>query len=775
MTGAMVVGRAVVRGGRGGFVALVAVTALVLGFALTAANGAWRTETAWPRLLDNNRAGDFMLSVPPDEAERAVTVLEGRSDVVAAGAFSWMPHTPREANAPGSEQIGMYAAIGPGFGEAVFRPIIVRGRHLDSAQANEITINEALADLTGLDPGDETVLVGLGPEADQPATVVGIHRSALDIGPNGGAPSARGTPAYMARWWPYIQQFDVAEFLRPSIAVRIVPGADVDEVMSEVANALPTAAVITPDELNADVEQGYSTQATAYLVLALASAVGGTVLVVMLASRLLRVRREAPEVLAAIGMTRFERWLAICVPVALAVGAGTLIAPLVAALASPIVRSGFTEAADPIEGFWVDRQHLAVATAGLLATLTVGVAVVSWFASGLGPRRGAAPPRPGVAARAAGSSAAAAVGLAIAAGGMTVSARRLARSTLAGVIVGTAAVVAAATWATSANALADDFLAQGWTSDVYLAGSPDTSATDFARASEALSGLDEVRDLVRYHRSITQVGRTDVDVLAFEGARALHPTIVDGRPPATATEVAVGLATARRLGVGVGDRVEVAGTAGSPQLTVVGTAIYPYIGNAAYGETLSMTAEGFEAAGLETLEGGFFVDIDGPPDLAHLQSAVGEGFSALPPSSAPAVTRLRDATGIDAALAAFFAVITLVLAAAGLYATSRRHRVDHAVLRAIGFVRGDVRTAHLVHGLVIGVVGAGVALPLGVAIGGVAWDASAEGLVALDRFDVPVALLPLVATSLIVASLGGARWAARQPSSMNLARALRSE
>ena len=134
-------------------------------------------------------------------------------------------------------------------------------------------------------------------------------------------------------------------------------------------------------------------------MLAVASAVGGTVLVILLASRLLRVRRDGPEVLAAIGMTRAERWLATGLPVALAVAAGTLVAPLVATLASPLVRTGFTAAADPIEGIWVDGQRLAVATAGLLVILAAGVAIVSWSASGFRGRRGTPPPRPAVFAR----------------------------------------------------------------------------------------------------------------------------------------------------------------------------------------------------------------------------------------------------------------------------------------------------------------------------------------------------------------------------------------
>jgi hypothetical protein len=90
-------------------------------------------------------------------------------------------------------------------------------------------------------------------------------------------------------------------------------------------------------------------------------------------------------------------------------------------------------------------------------------------------------------------------------------------------------------------------------------------------------------------------------------------------------------------------------------------------------------------------------------------------------------------------------------------------------------VRGDVRTAHSVHSLVISVFAAVAGLPIGVAIGSAAWKTSTEGLIALERFEVSIALLAVVAVALTVVSFGAARWAARLPVSMNLARALRAE
>ena len=169
------------------------------------------------------------------------------------------------------------------------------------------------------------------------------------------------------------------------------------------------------------------------------------------------------------------------------------------------------------------------------------------------------------------------------------------------------------------------------------------------------------------------------------------------------------------------------------------------------------------------------MDANGRPNLERLQAAVGESLSVLPPTSAPAVTRLRDATGIDAALAAFFAAITLVLAAAGLYGTSRRHTGDHAVLRAIGFVRGDVRTAHSVHALAISVFAALAGLPLGVAIGAPPGRPARKGSSPSNGSTSRSRFVAAVATVLTVVSLGAARWAARLPVTMNLARALRSE
>src|SRR5207302_10643418 len=143
--------------------------------------------------------------------------------------------------------VGTYAGIGPGFGSTVFRPLIVRGRRPVADRADEVTINQALADLTGLDVGDHTRY--LGPTGiDQPVTIVGIHRTPLDIGPNGGAAASMGTPAFMARWFPGVAK-EFGPSLRPAVAVRLRPGVNVQAAVHDLAETVPDAGILGPAAL----------------------------------------------------------------------------------------------------------------------------------------------------------------------------------------------------------------------------------------------------------------------------------------------------------------------------------------------------------------------------------------------------------------------------------------------------------------------------------------------------------------------------------------------
>ena len=135
-------------------------------------------------------------------------------------------------------------------------------------------------------------------------------------------------------------------------------------------------------------------------------------------------------------------------------------------------------------------------------------------------------------------------------------------------------------------------------------------------------------------------------------------------------------------------------------------------------------------AGLDQVRGsdGFAsLLLEYPPgaDAERLERELGEDyglfFSAYSRPNLPGdVSNLDGARGVTVALGAFFAVLAVVGLADGLASSSRRRRVDFAVLRALGFHRGQVRRAVVVQALVITALGLTVGVPVGLVAGRVA-------------------------------------------------------
>jgi ABC-type antimicrobial peptide transport system permease subunit len=159
-----------------------------------------------------------------------------------------------------------------------------------------------------------------------------------------------------------------------------------------------------------------------------------------------------------------------------------------------------------------------------------------------------------------------------------------------------------------------------------------------------------------------------------------------------------------------------------------------------------------------------------------LAEAYGLSFSAYSQPSLPGdVSNLDGARGVTVALGAFFAVLAVVGLAHVLALSSRRRRVDFAVLRALGFRRGQVRGAVVVQALVITALGLAVGLPVGLVAGRVSWRLMVSSVGVIDDPTAPWGLLllalPMVLV-VVVAVAAGPAWASarRRP-----AAALRAE
>jgi hypothetical protein len=677
---------------------------------------------------------------------------------------------------PGADQQGLFAGLGPGFGTTVWRPLVERGRLADPARADEITVNQEYANLARVHVGDTVRLTGSA-GIDQRATVVGIHRSPLDIGPNGGAPSAFATPAFVDRWWSTLAALPGFDELRLAVAIRFRRGADVDAALHRLAESLPPeVGLVGPEGLEGDVRDGLRAATTAYLVLALTAGVGSVLVLSLLLARSMRARRDESALLAALGATRRDRAVATWIPHAAAVTVGIVAAPVLATLASPLVRTGFAALADPVGGIWVEVPVLLAATATLAIALLTAAAASAWRASALSDGRAIEPARVSRLDWVEHASPAAAIGARAALGGIGAGTRRLARHSFPAIVVPMACLMAALVWISSAQQLAHDFSLQGWNFDAVAAGDPGATAESVQQAGDALRARDDLAELVHYRQATVPLHGVDVDVISLADERGVFtPVLTNGRAPLRANEVAIGPDIARREGVTVGDILVLPGASEDVPTTIVGEVVFPAVGNTSFGGEILMTDETLAAIVAEPPNGGYLVGLRPGADLAQLERALGDGLTLERPFSPPPIVRLHDATGISMALVGFFALLGAAVLAFTMVTSTQRQRFEYAVARALGFDRRQVHAACRWHVGIVLFLCVVVALPLGVVAGRMAWTLSSRNLAVLHVSSVPFAELGMAALGAALLGVTVSQLVATGPARMTIARTLRAE
>jgi ABC-type lipoprotein release transport system permease subunit len=92
------------------------------------------------------------------------------------------------------------------------------------------------------------------------------------------------------------------------------------------------------------------------------------------------------------------------------------------------------------------------------------------------------------------------------------------------------------------------------------------------------------------------------------------------------------------------------------------------------------------------------------------------------------VNRLRQIDQIPSAVALLLAVLALVAVAHAVITAVRRRRGELAVLKVLGFTRGEVRATVAWQASIIAAVGLVVGVPLGVLLGRGVWRLVADGL-----------------------------------------------
>jgi ABC-type lipoprotein release transport system permease subunit len=740
-----------------GLILLAVVGGLGVGFAMTAAAGARRADSAYTRLRHESLAPDVMFGADGLD-DQIIGQLAALPEVAGIARFGYTPIAP-EPLTPGVDA-GAFVGLDADFLFRVYRPVVLSGRLPDPDAGDEVVINEALARAAHLVPGQQVQLSsGFGtPVPIGSATVVGIVRGIFDAGVNSGNPSMLLGKAFLEQHRPDIQLGS-----QPTGIARFADGeADLPDFQRDASAVTGHEFLLFSggDEAKG-TERTLSVQRVGLTILALITGLATLAAVTQAFSRVLdRALADLP-ILVAIGLQPRQRLglgALLALPVAIV---GAPVATAVSFLASPLIPTGFARAVDPVRGLQLDVFVVSAAIgAWVLALGGVGLAL-AWRKNGrprcaahVGRSHRLLRPLP-LRLRLGGEAALVPVR---GAGG---AASRAAIVTAALSI--TVVVAVTAFGASLHHLLATDAL-QGWNFDASI-----QAEIDLATLRDGLPHLtdDAAIEEVAWIAIVgVSIAGQPAEAYAFDpGGGGIHPTIRSGRPPLADDEIVLGADWLNGSGLAIGDRVVVVGTGGQRSLEIVGSATYPELGpNTDLGSGASFIHATATQLGATEVGAAALIRLAPGASPAALDG-YRDPYEVVTPFPSPRVRNLEQIGRLPWLLIAFVSALGMLAVGHGLWASIRARRRDLFVLSSLGFRPRDLRAMLLAQAGCLAFAGAAFGLVAGTIIGQRTWSLVADRTAVVDQFALPVPeLIAITAGSFAAASVIGmaaAHWTRR--------------
>jgi len=573
------------------WLALAVLLGVIGGIALTAAAGARRTDTAYPRFLRTSHAAQ--LAVFPARSGfggyfAAVARLPEVSSS-ASGAFLQM-------SLPGAPAYsGLTAEASPAGDDGVSldRVKVLSGRLFDPADPHAVMISQQLADQQHLRPGGTLHLTGYpqqGPSSDVRHRVrLAFRVSAVvaftDQIAAASYPRLLLTPAFART--RQAMSFNPAGgalylVLRPHASAAAFTRQATALARRYRVGDLQVAYLATT---YAAAQRAIRPEAAALAIFAGLAGLIALAIIGQLLSRQLALDSAEFPVLRALGMSRSRLVALSLARVAMVTAAGAAIAVAIAIAASPLMPIGPARSAEPDPGVDVNLAILGagfvlIAAVPLLVVLPAALRAAGRARGALGLAEPAAPARPSRLGPAFGLAGSVPGNLGVRMAFEPGHGRTAVpvRSALAGTTVAVAAVVAAMVFGASFLALVGTphLYGQNWPQELNLQ----------AGAVPAVMGekvLAQVTGLTGYAAgdygevSVTGPGRggTVVPAIGLDQWRGRgFLTLLAGRAPAGPREIALGSGTLRTLGLHVGQQVRVGVNGRASPMRIVGSVVF---------------------------------------------------------------------------------------------------------------------------------------------------------------------------------------------------------
>ncbi len=760
---------------------LALLLAVVAGGVMGAVAGARRTDSAGERFREAHHAYDVLigiscarpadggLSLPisPARCLEEVRRLPSVADAALVEALSGFIATADGTSVQPFADDACYS--GPGrvdvlgdrtgrFGNELNETRIVAGRRADPEAVDEAVLSKSTADRLGIEPGS-VLQVSLfdGDECFEPSRwsppisvrVVGIGLAPGEVPPPSGdySSSLLVTPAFLS-------EHAAAPSYFVAMPVRLRNGADRAELLADIERAGGHAQVfIDARDLSESLGRGIRPQAVTLWLVAGLAALAGAAVVGQALVRQSRADAIDRPTLTAIGMSR-RGHLAVGLVAGASVGAAAgVLAVVVALAASTLTPVGLAGVIEPDPGVSVDVAVLGIGMVTTVGFVLAVTAVCAWWPSRVGERGRSLRRRPvpvvdGMAHVGFPTTMVAGVRMALQRG-----AGRAAvpvGTSIAAIAVATVATIGSLTFGAGVDHLIATPRLIGLNWDGLLLR-PDVDPDLLETA------LTEHRDVIASTAGTffapfpaaedtegnLQLGpeRRDVAVLSFANTTDIGPSVIAGRAPTADDEVLIAPETLAELGLAIGDTVDGYGQVDPMPLRIVGVGVIPSSGGEGrLGRGATLTLAGLTRLNSDVSSDGFWLRFaEGADHEATLRDvlatagapAIGQGSDYLPAGVFGTALELRDVAQVDRAprlFAAVMAAMALGVIVHVLVTALHANRRDLAVLRAIGWRRGDVRRAMAWQATVYVLSALALGVPLGIALGRSIWRLYAQRL-----------------------------------------------
>ena len=571
--------------------------------------------------------------------------------------------------------------------------------------------------------------------------IVGIDRRPLDLGVKGAAGGVLIlTPAFNRAYANRIGDFGTLLRVRtrdPSVDVPRVVAAT-RRIFAPVPSDFDAQSVAVEAQ---GANSAISVLTVALWVFAAVAALAGAVAIGIVLSREIASARSQQFAFRALGLTRTQRVLAFVPLASVIAGAGALVAVAVGLAASPLFPIGVARRADPNPGFHVDWLvfGLTIVAVGVVVFAVAMLAAVRVTrpisrSEATGERRH--PSKLIDAAARAGLAPTATTGMRMALEPGSGDTSIPIRSAYFGATFGVLGVVAVLVFASSLNHLDTTPRFSGYTWDFSTVDNgSDTCNANPVGITRALG----VTDLAGVCVQDIQLDGEPVSALAFHHIRGtIQPSIVKGRAPNSAHEVALGAKTLDALHKAIGDTVRSSYPAPGGQATrtvnfrIVGQTALPALGGTQpLADGAVFTNAGF--APLNTTNGTPFLVGRFAPGTNQTRAL--RRIAELPNVGTPTgatvaveIARLQQIDWFPATLCALLGTLALLAVGHALVTAVRRRRRDLALLKTLGFDRHQVRAIVAWQATLLAAVGLIVGIPLGLIVGDLVWDHITDGL-----------------------------------------------